>query len=111
MLISYVVGALIGAILGLTGAGGSVLAVPMLIQIFHLSPHDAMGISLGVVSASAIFGVFTKIRSAQIEWLPAILYSCVVRSVIRPISITCHRGAHSEVCNLRSHEQDVAVKK
>ena len=77
MLISYVVGALIGAILGLTGAGGSVLAVPMLIQIFHLSPHDAMGISLGVVSASAIFGVFTKIRSAQIEWLPAILYSCV----------------------------------
>ena len=51
MLISYVVGALIGAVLGLTGAGGSVLAVPMLIQIFQLSPHDAMGMSLGVVSA------------------------------------------------------------
>ena len=31
--------------------------------------------SLGVVSAGVIFGVFTKIRSDQIEWGPAILYS------------------------------------
>ena len=52
---SYVTGTLIGAVLGFTGAGGSVLAIPMLIQIFHLSPHNAMGMSLGIVSASAIF--------------------------------------------------------
>jgi len=71
----YLVGLIIGGVLGLTGAGGSVFAVPLLIYLIHLSPQDSIGISLGAVCISSIFGVLTRLKTGQIEWLPAIVYS------------------------------------
>ena len=70
-----VVGIVIGLILGLTGAGGSVFAVPLLIWVVGLEPSQAVGISLGVVAAAALFGVITRLRSGEIQWLPAAVYA------------------------------------
>ncbi|MDX8385211.1 MAG: sulfite exporter TauE/SafE family protein [Gallionella sp.] len=82
----YLVGIIIGAVLGLTGAGGSVFAVPLLIYLVHLSPQSAIGVSLGAVCISAIFGVLTKLKSGQIEWLPAIVFS-VIGGLFSPLGV------------------------
>ncbi len=71
------VGVVIGVVLGLTGAGGSVFAVPLLINLLDLSMQQAAGLSLGAVAVSALFGVILKLRTGHIEWLPAIVFACL----------------------------------
>lgn len=66
------IGILIGAVLGLTGAGGSVLAVPLLMLLLDLDPVSATGLALGVVAASALFGSIQRIRHREILWIPAL---------------------------------------
>ncbi|MEH6591952.1 MAG: sulfite exporter TauE/SafE family protein [Halioglobus sp.] len=56
------VGFAVGMALGLTGAGGSILAVPLLMLALDLGPQEAMGISLGAVSAAAMVGVVVRRR-------------------------------------------------
>jgi len=60
------VGLIVGLILGLTGAGGAVFAVPMFVLLLGFSPNDAMGASLGVVSVSAFVGVFVRLKKKVI---------------------------------------------
>lgn len=69
-----VVGIIIGVVLGLTGAGGSVFAVPLLIGVLGFSVSEAVGLSLGAVAASAIFGSLMKWRAGDIQWLPALIF-------------------------------------
>ncbi len=71
------VGIVIGAVLGLTGAGGSVFAVPLLVNLLDIPLHQAIGLSLGAVAASALFGALLKIRSGQIQWLPAAVFAAL----------------------------------
>jgi uncharacterized membrane protein YfcA len=78
------VGIVIGLVLGLTGAGGSVFAVPLLILLLHLSPQEAIGISLGAVFVSALFGVFTHLKSKQILWIPAMVFA-VLGGALAPL--------------------------
>ncbi len=78
------VGIIIGVVLGLTGAGGSVFAVPLLMNLLGLSMQQAVGLSLGAVAASALFGVFLKWRTGHIEWLPALVFA-VLGSVGAPV--------------------------
>ncbi len=63
------IGLLIGLVLGLTGAGGSLFAVPLLGLGLGLSLVDATGVALGAVAISAVVGVFQR-RSVGIVWLP-----------------------------------------
>lgn len=72
---TLLVGIIIGLVLGLTGAGGSVFAVPLLIWMVGLEPSQAIGISLGAVAAGALFGVIARLRSDEIQWLPAAVYA------------------------------------
>ena len=72
---TLLVGCIIGLVLGLTGAGGSVFAVPLLIWVIGLEPSQAIGISLGAVAAGALFGVVARWRSDEIQWLPAMVYA------------------------------------
>ena len=69
-----VIGILIGAVLGLTGAGGSVLAVPLLLICLKLDPASATGLALGVVAASSGYGAIQRIRQREILWIPAALF-------------------------------------
>ncbi len=69
------VGSLIGIVLGLTGAGGSVIAIPLLMFVVGLSQTNAVGISLGTVFAATLLASIYKIRARAIVWLPAILFA------------------------------------
>lgn len=67
------IGIIIGLVLGLTGSGGSVFAVPLLVLLAGVSMHQAVGLSLAAVAASALFGTL-RLRSRQtVLWLPAML--------------------------------------
>jgi len=66
-------GAFVGVSLGLTGGGGSIFAVPLLVFGLAISPDDAVGISLIVVGLVALSGVLRRLRSNVVEFKAATL--------------------------------------
>lgn len=66
------IGLLLGTLLGLTGAGGSLVALPLLLSL-HLPLRDAIGVSLGALGLSALIGAASRWRSGDVHLTPAIL--------------------------------------
>lgn len=65
---TYAIGFVIGLVLGLTGAGGSVIAVPLFLLLLGLPATDAMGLSLGVVLVATVIGVLLRIKQRCMQW-------------------------------------------
>jgi len=66
------VGAVLGLLLGLTGAGGSLVALPLLLSL-HLPLRDAIGVSLGAVAITALIGAIPRARQRLVAWRPVVL--------------------------------------
>ena len=66
------IGAVLGLLLGLTGAGGSLVALPLLLSL-HLPLRDAIGVSLGAVALTALIGAVPRARLGQVAWRPVLL--------------------------------------
>lgn len=64
--LAIICGMAIGAILGFVGAGGSMVAVPMLIYIFGMTPVQATTASLIIVFSGALSGVLSKLKSKDV---------------------------------------------
>ena len=73
-------GLVCGITLGLTGGGGSILAVPMLIYWVGLPFHQAVAISMLVTGLTALFGLLLKIRSSEVKYVAGLIM--VVSGVI-----------------------------
>jgi uncharacterized protein len=69
------IGFIIGLVLGLTGAGGSVFAVPLLMLLTGTSMLEATGIALGAVALAALFGSLRNGNNGMIMWAPASVLS------------------------------------
>ncbi len=67
------IGVLIGVVLGLTGAGGSVFAVPLLMLLGGLSFSESTAISLGTVALATAYGTLRNSRRGPMLWRPALL--------------------------------------
>lgn len=74
---SAVSGAVVGFILALTGAGGAVLAVPLLLFVLHLSMADAAPIALLAVGLSAALGTLIGLRTGIVRYRAAALMAAV----------------------------------
>lgn len=85
-MISVFIGFVIWSVLGLTGAGGSIFAVPLLMIFLDYSPQEAIGMSLGIVSMNAFFWVFLHLRSANIQWVPALIFM-IIWAIFSPLGI------------------------
>jgi uncharacterized protein len=57
----------IGFVLGLLGGGGSILAVPTFLYVFHVEPKPAIAMSLVVVGMSAFVGFLTHWRQGTVN--------------------------------------------
>ncbi|APC91144.1 MULTISPECIES: sulfite exporter TauE/SafE family protein [Francisella] len=66
-----VFGFICGIALGLTGGGGSILAVPLLTYGVGLDFHSAVTISLLVVGFTAIFGLVVNYKQHDIHYIAA----------------------------------------
>ncbi|MER3632822.1 MAG: permease [Blastocatellia bacterium] len=90
-ILAYLFAALIGISLGLIGAGGSILTVPVLVYLAHVEPVLATAYSLFVVGSTALVGAiqnsFRKLvdfRTAIMFGVPSILAVYTTRSWIMP---------------------------
>ncbi|PZR33248.1 sulfite exporter TauE/SafE family protein [Caulobacter segnis] len=62
-------GALVGALLGLFGGGGSVLATPLLLYVVGMrDPHLAIGTSAAAVSVNAAANLIGHWRGGRVKW-------------------------------------------
>ncbi len=68
-------GSLVGLSLGLTGSGGSILAIPLLIYGVGLTAQQALPVSLLMVAAIAAIGALRQSLNRQVDWRAALLFS------------------------------------
>jgi len=60
--------------LGLTGAGGSILTVPLLLYIGHFPLKQAIAISFFVVALSSLVALTFHIRNKTVDWKLAVVF-------------------------------------
>lgn len=68
-------GAFIGLALGTTGGGGSLLAIPLFVYVLGIAAQPAAAMSLVVVAASALLGVYQRKDSGDIKVKAALVFS------------------------------------
>jgi uncharacterized membrane protein YfcA len=73
MVIGVLLGLLVGAVLGLTGAGGGILAVPALVFGLGLDMRRAVPIALIAVGMGAALGAFYGLRRGTVRYKAALL--------------------------------------
>jgi uncharacterized protein len=73
LVVSVALGALVGLILALTGAGGAILAVPLLLFLLHLGVAQAAPIALLAVGLSAAVGAVIGLRTGIVRYRAAVL--------------------------------------
>jgi uncharacterized membrane protein YfcA len=68
-------GAVVGFSLGLTGGGGSIFAVPLLVYGLAVRPREAIGISLAAVGATALVGGVRRLARGEVEVRTGLLFA------------------------------------
>ena len=63
-----------GVVLGLLGAGGSVLTLPILVYVCGIPPVLASTYSLGIVGATAAVGMWNRARRGHVAFRTALLF-------------------------------------
>jgi len=66
---------LIGLSLGLIGGGGSIITLPVLVYLFQVEAHPAMGMSLAVVGATSLLGAALHYRKGNVNLRAALLFA------------------------------------
>jgi uncharacterized membrane protein YfcA len=73
LIIVIMIGISVGLIMGLTGAGGSMLSVPLLMFFLHIKMVDAISITLISIAVSSSIGAFFYLRLKILRYKAAIL--------------------------------------
>lgn len=74
-LLGYLAALLIGVVLGLTGGGGSILTVPILVYLLSLNPVTATAYSLFVVGASSLVGAIQNMKKKLVDFRTATVFA------------------------------------
>lgn len=68
-------GIVVGVSLGLTGGGGSIVAVPLLVYGLSVAPRQAVGVSLAAVGATALAGAVHRLWRREVEVRTGLLFA------------------------------------
>jgi len=71
----YFAAIIMGVTLGLLGGGGSILTVPILVYLFHVSATDASAYSLFVVGATALAGAASYGYRHLVDWKTGTIFA------------------------------------
>jgi uncharacterized membrane protein YfcA len=74
-LLTIALGMVIGFSLGLTGGGGSIFAVPLLIYGLGTETREAVAVSLAAVGSTSLLGAGLRWRAAELEWRGGIVFA------------------------------------
>ncbi|MGE0486577.1 MAG: sulfite exporter TauE/SafE family protein [Gammaproteobacteria bacterium] len=69
-----VAGMVIGLLLGLTGGGGSILTVPLLVYVVGLDPKIAIATSLLVVGLASLAALLPHSRAGNVYWRTGLIF-------------------------------------
>jgi uncharacterized membrane protein YfcA len=73
--LGLVFGAIVGFSLGLTGGGGSIFAVPLLVYGLGVRTREAIGVSLAAVGATALVGGLRRLARGEVEVRTGLLFA------------------------------------
>ncbi len=73
--LTVVFGAIVGFSLGLTGGGGALFAIPLLVYGLGVDPREAVGISLAAVGATSAIGLAGRWKAKQVELQTGLLFA------------------------------------
>lgn len=73
--LSLIYGAVVGLSLGLTGGGGAIFAVPLLVYGLDVPMRESVGISLAAVGATALVGFLHRWRLGEVELRTGLLFA------------------------------------
>ncbi|MEK7301033.1 MAG: TSUP family transporter, partial [Nitrospirota bacterium] len=73
--LAVAVGSLVGLSLGVTGSGGSLIAIPLLVYVLGTSVQEAVSLSLVLVGAAACIGAIEAFQSGLVKVKAALLLS------------------------------------
>lgn len=92
IILGYVSSIIMGFVLGLIGAGGSILTVPILVYLFEIDAVHATAYSLFIVGLTAVFGGYQYYKKELINFkvgaifaAPAFIGVFVARKFIIPV--------------------------
>ncbi|WP_274474519.1 sulfite exporter TauE/SafE family protein [Mangrovimonas aestuarii] len=74
-ILGYVGALCIGVVLGLSGGGGSILTVPILVYLFFINPVTATAYSLFVVGTTALVGALRNIQKGMVDLRTALIFA------------------------------------
>ncbi len=77
LLLAFLLGAGMGVTLGLLGAGGSILAVPIFVYVLGVEAKSAIAMSLAVVGATALVGSAIHWRAGNVRFTAALIFAPV----------------------------------
>ena len=72
ILLSPILGLIVGLLMGLTGAGGGILSVPLLVFALHLNMVDASPISLAAIALAASVGALLGLKNKLLRYKAAV---------------------------------------
>lgn len=68
-------GVLVGLSLGLTGGGGALFTVPLLVYGLGFDPREAVGVSLAAVGTTSAIGFVGRLHAGQVEVRPGLIFT------------------------------------
>jgi uncharacterized protein len=72
--LGFIAAVLIGISLGLIGAGGSILTIPVLVYLIGISAVDATSYSLFIVGVSAFIGVLRYVKNGLVDFKTVLVF-------------------------------------
>lgn len=66
---------LIGGSLGILGSGGSIVTLPVLVYFAGVPAKQAVGMSMAIVGATALFGALIQLRRGNVAIKAALIFS------------------------------------
>ncbi len=75
MLLTILLGVFVGFSLGLTGGGGAIFAVPLLVYGLGLPAREAIGVSLLTVGSTSLVGFIQRARRGMVEFPTGLLFA------------------------------------
>ena len=73
--LSLILGTLVGLSLGLTGGGGAIFLVPLLVYGLAVDPRQAVGASLITVAAAALVGFVQRARGGTVKFSTGLVFA------------------------------------
>lgn len=74
MLVGILAGIATGSLLGLLGAGGSIIAIPILVYLLGIETKPAIGLSLTIVGLASLFAAWSHFRNHTVIISAALIF-------------------------------------